>query len=602
MMLPPISAIGTCIVELYGPPPGHYRWGAEESVWDTATWTDLGWQDVTPESMNAKSSWGASNGSKGVLAVAEAGTWNISTYDPDRLLDPANPASPFSTVLHPGSPVRIRYVGGSTRTVKSGLIDTIDYSIQTQRGAIRATDRIAGLVAATIPAGTTGAPTTLRALARWAIAKALIPDVTVEADPPEGDPTIGAGLTDAQSVWQWLGTAALDCLHAVWLDPDNVIRFRSFGAPRDLGLAIGGDDGIPLSDMEPSSSLDGVYSRIIAYDTTAPTTPVTRIDDVARNAFGDNYYERTRPVPNAGVWADNVLADRSGAALQYNAGTLRPRTEAEILALLDTGMVDVAHIVVDSRDDGREVLDTPIEASATILGGSFEANTLSGWSASLVSYIGAGEWKQAVIAPPPPPPPPPATQTVTRTYVVNKDTRAARDSGGTNLGSGTEGELPVGAWAGWRNRAYLAFAAINWSDVISLVSAELRLTTTSQVNIGFGSNPKIRVRRLVASWSEGSASSPSGSNATVYPGPGSTSTGEAVASIPDTEGTLVIIPITNIAKAWAPAAAGGSGAVNYGLQLLSYAEDSTTYTTEFWAREHGTSTDAEIRITVKIPA
>jgi hypothetical protein len=36
--------------------------------------------------------------------------------------------------------------------------------------------------------------------------------------------------------------------------------------------------------------------------------------------------------------------------------------------------------------------------------------------------------------------------------------------------------------------------------------------------------------------------------------------------------------------------------------LYSYAEDSSQYATEFKSREDGASTDAEIRITVKIPA
>jgi hypothetical protein len=81
-----------------------------------------------------------------------------------------------------------------------------------------------------------------------------------------------------------------------------------------------------------------------------------------------------------------------------------------------------------------------------------------------------------------------------------------------------------------------------------------------------------------------------------------TSTGETVQSVTGSQSTLVIIPITTIAKAWAPAAAGGSGLANYGLAIVSYAEDDTSRTTEFSAREAGSSVDAEIRITVKIPA
>jgi hypothetical protein len=488
-----------------------------------------------------------------------------------------------------------------TRTIKRGVIDTIDYAIDTERGTIRATDGTNTLVAAKIAAATAGAPTTLRARARWALGIAKIVDITVEADPPEGDPTVGGTIAEEATVWAWLNTSALDVLHAVWLDPDNVIRFRDFGIPRDNGLSIGGT-GIPLSNLSPKSTLDGVHSRIIAYDVTAPAVKVIRTDLDAQNTYGDNYLERTRPVPAAGIWADSVLADRSNAALQYDLGTLRPRTEAELVALLDTGMVDIAHVLVATRNEGREILVPAIEASPRILGGTFEANTLTGWSASLVTYIPAKEWDGSELPAPPPPAPPPPTQTVIRTYVVNKDSRLALTSGGSKYGSGTEHELPVGSWSGWRNRALLAFAAIPWGDVISVVSAELRLWTTTQVNIGFGSTPKIRVKRVTSNWSEGSASSPSGANAVIYPGPGVTATGETVVSITGSQSTQCVIPITAIVKAWAPVLAGGSGLANYGVALYSYAEDSPAYTTEFSAREAGSSVDAEIRITVKIPA
>lgn len=598
-MLPPVGAIGTIAIEIFGPAPGHAKW--DVATWGDDVWGSSDWQDVTPQSMSASMSWGADDGSQGVLSVCSAGTWNVRTYDPDRKLDPSNVASELHSVLHPGSKVRVRYVGATPRTVKRGVIDEITYDLDTETGSIRATDGVSILQGANIAAGTAGAPTTLYARARWLLSLAKISDITVDEDPVDGDPTVGAAPTEAATVWDWLGTAALDVLRACWLSPDNVIKFRSFGDPNDLGLAIGGADGIPIDNVTPQSSLSGVVATVTGYDVGAPTTKITQTNEATRELVGTNVYERTRPVPGGALWVANVLADRSGASLQYRLGTLRPRTDAELISIIDTGMVDIAHIAITHRDQGRELLAVPIEASARILGGTIKGDTAVGWSATLVTYVTATEWADAETPPPDPPDPePPATQTVTRTYACNKDSRAFYN--GSNLGSGTENELPVGYWSGAKNRAFLGFATINWSDVLEVVSAEIRFTTSDQVNIGFGSAPKIRVRRITSSWSEGSSSSPSGSNALVWPGPNVTSSGEKVEAITTAENNLEAATITAIAKAWAPTAAGGSGAKNYGLALYSYGESDSKYTTEFWAREHGAGTRAEIRLTVKIPA
>lgn len=597
---PPHPAIGTVNIELYGPGLNHARW--DIALWGTAVWAEMNWQDVTPQSMNAQASWGADDGAQGVLAMAAAGTWNVRTYDPDRKLDPSNPQSQFQSVLKPGSRVRVRYNGTQTRTVASGIIDTITYSVDDETGSIRATDGISRLVAAKIPALTPMEPTTLRAMARRLLIVAGIPDIAVEADPVEGDPTVGAALVDAVSIWEYLSIIALDVLHAIWLDRNDVIRFRSFGEPRDMGLAIAGVDGIPLDGLSPVSSLSGVFSQVAGFDVAAPTVRIMQTDATTKQWAGEVLYERTRPVPNAALWIANVLTDRAGAGLQFGLGRIRPRNETELLALLDTEMVDIAHLSATHRDSGRELLSVAIEAAPRVLGGQIEANTRTGWSVGLVAYVTVAEWADAVIAPEPPPAPPPATQTVTRTYVVNKDTRAVRSSSGTYLGSGTEGELPVGLHAGYLNRAFLGFASIPWGDVISVVSAELRVYTTTQVNVAFGSSPRIRIQRVTKSWSEGSAATPSGSNATIYPGPTRTSTGEYTPTVSTSQGVLQTFDITRLVKAWAPASAGGSAAPNHGLALVSYTEGSVSDTTEFWAREHGAATDAEIRITVKIPA
>ena len=592
--LPPLPAIGSVRIELFSIGPSTDKW--DKAVWDGGAWVSPGWQDVTPESVNVKIGWGADS-VQGVLSVTAAGDWTVKTYDPDRLLDPKNQASPYASYLHPGNPVRVMYRGSvvaNDRQVRGGVIDSIDFNASTLTGSIRATDAVSRMVAARIAKGTTGIPTTLRAMARAIIARAGL-GITVEDTPEDGDPAIGANLADEASVWDWISTGAFDCLHAAWMSGNSILRFRSFGSPRDLGLTIGGADGIAIDDLDSESSLAGVHSRVIAFDTTAPTVPIDRTDATGYSQAGDTFYKRDRPIPNASAWVDSVLADRSRADLSHKVGTLRVQTEADLLALIDTGMVDIAHIFHDDTDP-------PFSASARILGMGFEANTVTGWTANVITYVPGREWEDAELPEPPIEPPPVNTQTVTRTYAVTKDTRAAKSNTGTNLGSGTEGQLPVGAWQGWRNRAFLDFASINWGDVKAVVSAELRVYTSTQVNIGFGSAPKAVARRITQSWSEGSASSPSGSNSTVYPGPSTTSTGAVTKSITKSENAFQSFDVSAIVRAWAPAAAGGSGAGKYGIAIFSAAEDSTSATTEFWAREHDTTHDPELRITVKIPA
>jgi hypothetical protein len=592
--LPPLPAIGSIRVELFSFGAGADQW--DVATWDNGEWVTPDWQDVTPQSVNVKVGWGADS-VQGVLSVTAAGDWTIRTYDPDRLLDPSNPTSPYSLFLHPGSAIRVMYRGSvpeNDRQVRGGIIDSIAYNISSQMGSIRATDGVAALVAAQVPAATTGIPTTLRAMARAIIAKVGL-TIPVEADPEDGDPPIGANITDQQSAWQWMLVGAFDSLRAVWINAAGVLSFRPFGAPRDLGLTIGGADGIPIDDLDSESSLAGVVNRVIAYDTTAPTVAIDRTDATGYGRLGNTMLKRDRPVPLASSWVDSVLADRSRADLTYRVGTLRIQTEADLIALIDTGMVDIAHIFVDS-------VVPPFQADARVLGGTFEANTETGWSAELITYVPGREWEGGAIPPPVVIPPPVNTQTVTRVYAASKDTRAARSNTGSNLGSGTASTIPVGAYQSWRNRALLDFASINWADVKEVVSAELWLTTSDQVNIAFGSSPKVQMRRITQSWSEGSASSPSGSNSTVYPGPSTTTTGATTKAVSKSQNASHKQDVTAIVRAWAPVAAGGSGASKYGIAIYSAAEDSTSATTEFWAREHGSSTDAELRVTVKIPA
>jgi hypothetical protein len=451
------------------------------------------------------------------------------------------------------------------------------------------------LVAAKLPANTTGIPNTLRARAAYIIGKvgltALVPVEETPAD--ETDPPVGPPLTEAVSAWQHILSGALDALYAAWMDRSGTLRFRSFGNPRDTGFFAGGADGIPISNMKTQGSLQGVYTHIVAFDDGAPTVAVEAIDIDKRNLYGDITLKRDHPVPDARVWVDSVLSDRSGSALQYAPGTLYPQTEDALESILDLGMIDIAHLVAES-------VNPTIDVAARVLGGAIVGDTGTGWTAQLLTYVPAKEWEEAEQPEPPIPPIPPDTVSgVVRTYACTKDARLVHSSS-LDAGNGQDVNLPYGYISPYRNRVVLGFAGIPWADVVSVDKAELIVTSGAESCGAFGSAPKVQVSRLTASFSEGSYNVNCGfstTNAVKYPGPAITSSGAVSASMPINSGIDKIINITAIVKAW------HSGQPQHGLMIKSAGEDASKYTGSIYSRHHGTvSNRPSLRLTLTVKA
>jgi hypothetical protein len=595
MSLPPLPAIGRVHVEIYGALPGSAKW--DEAVWGESTWSIFGWMDVTPQAMGVRVTWGADDPT-GVLTIPAAGAWVIQTYDPQRLLDPSNGTSPYATSIRPGKLVRVSYIDATSarKIVRQGLIDEISYDIVEQRGTIRGTDVVQLMVNATLPAAQASLPTTLRARAVEVIRRAgLSTLVPVEAVPAgDTDPTVGPAVTVEAPVWTHILTAALDALYAVWLDRNGTLRFRSFGNPNDTGFQAGGADGIPIRTLETSGSLQGVYTRIQAYNASAPTVIVEATDATKRSIYGDITLKRDQPVPDARTWVDSMLADRSGASLQYSPGTLYPQTEADLEDILNLGMCDIAHLVVESS--------TPqVNVPSRVLGGTIIADTGTGWTAELTTYVPASEWEEAEQPEPPVvvPPEPPTTTTVVRTYACTKDSRLAH-SGSLDAGNGLDTNLPIGYINGYRNRAVLGFASIPFTGVVKVTKAELLVTIGSNSCGAFGSTPKVVVSRLTGSFSEGSYNVDCGfgsGNSVVYPGPAITGTGAVSTTVPSGTGSAKSIDITAIVQAWM------SGQPQHGLMVKSAGEDTSKYTTCFYARHHGTvGNRPSLRLTLEVAA
>lgn len=179
---------------------------------------------------------------------------------------------------------------------------------------------------------------------------------------------------------------------------------------------------------------------------------------------------------------------------------------------------------------------------------------------------------------------------------VDRDTVGARTPGGDYYGSGKGDTLPVGAWDGWRFRVFMRWDSIPFpSDTIEVTKAILEIRTADQTEVAFGSSPQVIFQALTSSFSEGTEGADGNyhfDNATVYPGPGRTSSGQVVKSVTRSENTTITVNIRDIVQRWF---AHG----NTGLAIISSSEGSQSRTTEFQSREGGF--DARLTITVRRP-
>jgi len=174
------------------------------------------------------------------------------------------------------------------------------------------------------------------------------------------------------------------------------------------------------------------------------------------------------------------------------------------------------------------------------------------------------------------------------TWYCNKDARIADN--GSNLGAGASDYLPVGLYSGYKYRSLLGFS-YSFSGMVAITNAVLHIKTSSQFYVAFGSDPDVVVRRITASWSEGSSVGLSGSNAVHWGNqPSSTASNEATFDVSVAQNTWDTVNITALLQ---DAKAAG---VFYGLRLAAVDEGAASDVTEFYAREFG-SNDAYIVVT-----
>ena len=572
-------------IDLYAPDPDASRWDGD--VWDGGHWAAAVWSEVGCDVMEAAYAYGATD-EAGVLSLPVSGGLDLATRDPARHLDPSNAQGPYFGYIAPGTPVRIRSSAAAGDVAAwTGFLDEATYDVATVRGKLRAIDGIAYLAQADLADGLV-LPNTLRARVRAIITAAGLDSVVAFApDVPDMDPDPAVAAYDGKkkSAWSAILDAAQDALYFVWLGPAGYLHATSWGSFPDAPFAIGCGDPVEgpwvegLRTIEYRSSAEAIRNAIQAWSAPSVLTALVK-DQPSVNRYGARTFLAERVVPDFANWSAHILTDRAGAGLGVKLGEVRPYTVAELEMLL--GLAVAGPQTVRVRDeDHPPVIDQTVGAI-----GAAVRVTSAGWSFGIVSMVPRAEWE--AVEPPviPPIPPPDPWHTETRSYLATSDALLALTSGGAKYGAGAADTLPVGAWSGWTYRSCIKFASIPWTKVRAVRSATLRLDTTTQVRVGFGSSPTIEVRRITANWSAGSASSPSGSNSVVYPGPATTSSGAKRANLPTGQNAPVSIDITALARAWAPSSAGGSAAPQYGVMLLP-GSGSQADTSEVWPVEKG---------------
>jgi hypothetical protein len=588
-------------ISIFAAGPTAARW--DRSTWDGAPWANITWREVGCDVGEATLKWGASQ-EAGILSVAEAGELDLSTIDPDRSLDPLNTASPWYGFVKPGTPVRVEGLTPGPLIAGTGYIDEVTYDLASGRGRIRAVDGIAYLGQAQVPDATV-LPNTLRARVRAVVAAVgltgLVPVEPEAATDPDVDPPVAPFDGKAAGAWQVISNAALDALVYVYLDPAGTLRFRSWSAFPDAPISVGCPPAdatgetwlLGLSTLDTTASADAIRNTVRAYSSgTTWTAPAQ--DTLSMQRYGPRPFEVTRVVPGFPAWSAAILQDRAGAGLEVAVGEIRPYTPAELADLLVTGLGGPSTVRV--RDDEH---GDPIDLDLGMIGATIGV-TPAGWRFALVTMLSRVAWEDITPEPPDPPiPPPDAWHVETRTYTVSSDALIALTSGGAKYGAGASSSLPFGTWSGWTYRGLLRFPTIPWTKVRAIRTATLKVQTTDQVRIGFGSSPKTQLRRITANWSAGSASSPSSGNSVVWPGPSTTTSGAVTGALPGGQNAAASIRCDAIARAWAPSSAGGSGAAQYGIAMYE-ASSSGSNTGEVWPVEKGGSARPVLELVLEV--
>ena len=342
---------GHAILEIYVHDEDATRWGT--ATWGdnpptgtTGIWSGAGWQDVTPQGVSAHVSWGTSRPDRGILAVQEAQSWLVTTYDPDRILDPGNPDSPYAPQLVSGVPIRISS-SVSGRVIRTGIIDRISYRYKAPdyRGTIQASSSIAAAWRAEVPEDSILGDTLRERIQDAVVASGIaiggIPLLGNDDSYPEVP--LSPRIEGSQKLWTHIYKAGEEVLWVIYEDAAGTLQARPWGGPLDRGSEI---TYANLEDLEAASTEDGVYSVVYVTDDTEPDPVVIERVAAPLPRYGRIPYRRTETTIDADAWADAVLADRAWPGVRWTPGTVWCFTAADVEFMASLEIMERVRIVV----------------------------------------------------------------------------------------------------------------------------------------------------------------------------------------------------------------------------------------------------------------
>jgi hypothetical protein len=397
-------------VQVLAPPVGADRW--DQATWgpDPAQghWSDLEWQDVDCQVNDAQWTW-ACQRDVGILSVSEAGSLDLSTFDPDRQLDPSNVTGPFFRQVRPGTAIRI--LGPRTfdddmphditlTPVWSGWVDELSYDVASQTGRLRCTDPIA-LMSQT-PYHDAGLPSplpnTLRARIHRVLVDAGIDDLVpfawlmeledgeVDEDPPVA-PFVAPTTGTPPNVWKVIQDACADALWLAWIDGSGrlVIGAWDSFAVSAISLGCGPAEDPAFSWVDNVTSIEfgqtseGIRNSVVCKVGGVDSAPMQ--DRQSVDFYGVREYKVDREVPDRVTWGQTILDDRADASLTVSALETRPADVVELANLLD--FIRLGPQQTRLRDDNHPPL---IDLDVTVIGMSVEVSP-DGWVFTIVSSL-----------------------------------------------------------------------------------------------------------------------------------------------------------------------------------------------------------------------